>query len=91
MKRKTQSQILHESISKMKEYVNSDTITKYADNDEGKIMMVVANQMLDSVLVIIKDMSMPFDIEEIKNIYNSAKMDMAEGINLSGEEFFNKT
>ena len=90
MKLKTQIQILSESINAMKKMLNSDSMTQNLQTHEhGGLGLMVSNQLFDSILYIIEEVAKQHDIEHIKFIYDCAKNDMAEGLDLSGEQFFN--
>ena len=91
MKFKTQIQILSESINAMKKMLNSDSMTQNLNTrEDGALGLMVSNQIFDSILYILHEVAKPHDIEHIKFIYDCAKNDMAEGLNLSGEDFFNE-
>ena len=90
---KTDLQLLAESIKKMKEVLNSQSMVDnlYDDSDVAKYMLKSANTVYDSIDYIINNIALPIEIEHIKIVYELGKADMQNGVDISAEEFFNKT
>jgi len=90
---KTDLQLLAESIKKMKEVLNSQSMVDnlYDDSDFAKYMLKSANTVYDSIDYIINNIALPIEIEHIKIVYELGKADMQNGVDISAEEFFNNT
>lgn len=81
---RTSSQILLESMEKMKELFNK---SEAFNSEEDSVYKIVYNTAIDSVILIIKDMSIPHELEDIKWIYEKSKKNLKEGIDINGDEF----